>query len=329
VHHPLDVVAVGNALLDVLTAGDEAFLAEHGMVKGAMVLIDADQADRLYAGMGPAVEVSGGSAANTAVGVASFGGDAAFVGRVRDDQLGAVFAHDIRAAGVEFPVRPATDGSPSGRSLILVTPDAERTMATFLGASGELTSADVDDAVIGRAAVTFLEGYLFDRPPAKEAYFRAAAAAHRARRRVALTLSDVFCVERHRDEFRRLVREQVDVLFANELELCRLYEVVEPDDALAAAADHCETVALTRSERGSVVLHAGARVAVPAHPVEHLVDTTGAGDLYAAGFLYGLTRGHDAELCGRLGSLAAAEVISHVGARPVANLAELAEPLLG
>ena len=328
-HHPLDVVAIGNALLDVLAHGDDAFLAEHGMVKGAMVLIDGDQADRLYDAMGPAIEMSGGSAANTAVGVASFGGEAGFVGRVRDDQLGSVFAHDIRAAGVEFPVRPAREGSSSGRSLIVVTPDAERTMGTFLGAAGELTTSDIDDGVVGRAAVTFLEGYLFDRPPAKEAYFRAAAAAHAAGRRVALTLSDVFCVERHRDEFRRLVREEVDVLFANELELCRLYEVVEPDDALATAAAHCGTVVMTRSERGSVVLHGGARVAVPAHPVAHVADTTGAGDLYAAGFLFGLTRGHDPELCGHLGSLAAAEVISHVGARPQTSLATLAAPLLG
>jgi sugar/nucleoside kinase (ribokinase family) len=328
VHHPLDVVAVGNALVDVLASGDDGFLAEHGMVKGAMVLIDADQADRLYAAMGPAVEMSGGSAANTAVGVASLGGEAAFVGRVHDDQLGAVFAHDVRAAGVEFPNQPVAHGSATGRSLIVVTADAERTMGTFLGASGELTSDDVPDAVVGRAALTFLEGYMFDRPAARQAYFAAAAAAHGARRRVALTLSDVFCVERHRDEFRRLVAEQVDVLFANELELCRLYEVVEPDDALASAADHCETVVMTRSERGSVVLSAGARVAVPAHPVERVVDSTGAGDLYAAGFLFGLARSYDAELCGRLGSLAAAEVISHVGARPVASLADLAAPLL-
>jgi len=326
--HPLDVLAIGNALVDVVSTGDDAFLEEHGLARGAMTLADAEVSDRLYDAMGPGVEVSGGSAANTAVGVASLGGAAAYIGRVRNDQLGSVFAHDIRAAGVEFETRPASDGPGTGRSLIVVTPDAQRTMATFLGASSELSPADIDDGTVARAAITFLEGYLFDRPPAKEAYFAAAAAAHTAGSRVALTLSDPFCVERHRGEFRRLVAQEVDVLFANEQEICALYEVDDGEDGLSAATDQCAVAVMTRSERGSVVAMGDQRVAVSAHPVERVVDTTGAGDLYAAGFLFGLTRNRDLELCARLGSLAASEVISHVGARPATSLADLIAPLL-
>ena len=326
--HPLDVLAVGNALVDVVSSANEAFLAENGLSKGAMTLADTDMSERLYAAMGPGVEVSGGSAANTAVGVASLGGQAAFVGRVRDDQLGSVFAHDIRSAGVEFGSRPVSSGPPTGRCLIVVTPDAQRTMSTYLGASGDLEPADIDPALVARASVTFLEGYLFDRPPAKEAYFAAAAAAHAAGGQVALTLSDPFCVERHRREFLRLVADEVDVLFANEAEICALYELGDGDAALEKAAGHCAVAVMTRSERGSLVLAGGQRHVVPAHPVDHVIDTTGAGDLYAAGFLSGLTRGRPLDVCGRLGSLAAAEVISHVGARPATKLADLAADLL-
>jgi sugar/nucleoside kinase (ribokinase family) len=325
----LDVLTVGNALVDVLSLEDHAFVDAHGLERGAMTLIDADRAEALYAAMGPATEISGGSAANTAAGLASFGAAVGFVGRVCDDQLGAVFAHDIRSIGVEFTTKPASDGAPTGRCLIVVTPDAERTLNTFLGAASQLGPADVDPAVVGDSAVTFLEGYLFDQDEAKEAFRHAARLAHDAGNRVALTLSDVFCVERHRADFRALVEHQIDVLFANEQEICSLYEVDDFDDAATQVRGHCEIAALTRSELGSVVLAAGDTHLVAAAPVDRVVDTTGAGDQYAAGFLHGLTHGYDLPSCGRLGSLAAAEVISHLGARPEISLAELARSDLG
>ena len=325
----LDVVGIGNALVDVLSHETDGFVEAHGLVRGAMSLIDADRAEHLYDAMGPAIEISGGSAANTMVGVASLGGAAAFVGRVRDDQLGEVFAHDIRAAGVRFETPPARDGLSSGRCLIVVTPDAERTLNTFLGAAAEIGPDDVTAHLIDAAQVTYLEGYLFDQPSAKEAFRHAARLAHEAGRRVALTLSDGFCVDRHRDDFRALVEHEVDVLFANESEICSLYEVDGFDDALQNVLHHCEIAALTRSAKGSVIVSGDDVHVIDAHPVDDaVVDTTGAGDLYAAGFLYGLTHGYDLGRCGRLGALAAAEVISHLGARPEVTLSELAMPLL-
>ena len=314
----LDVIGLGNALVDVLSHQDDHFLETAQLVKGAMALIDAERAQELYAAMGPGVEISGGSAANTMVGIASFGGRAAFLGRVSDDQLGTVFAHDIRAAGVHFATSPASDGAPTGRCLILVTPDAQRTLNTFLGAASELNPDDVDEHLIGS------EGYLFDQGPAKEAFRRAAKLAHQAGRRVALTLSDGFCVDRHRDDFLDLVRGDVDILFANEVEICTLYETDDFDQALVHVRGHCEIAALTRSERGSVIVTADEVLSVPAASVARVLDTTGAGDQYAAGFLYGLTHGYGPGECGRLGSLAAAEVIAHLGARPEVSLAELA-----
>jgi len=325
----LDVVGIGNALVDVLSHESDVFLEEHALVRGAMALIDAERAETLYEAMGPATEISGGSAANTVVGVASLGGEAAFVGRVRDDQLGAVFAHDIRSAGVRFETTPAKHGLPTGRCLIVVTPDAERTLNTFLGAAAEIGPDDVPEDRVADAQVTYLEGYLFDQPSAKEAFRHAARVAHQSGRRVALSLSDGFCVDRHRSDFRDLVARDIDVLFANEAEICSLYEVESFDDALQNVLHHCEIAALTRSAKGSVVVSGDDVHVIDAHPVDGaVVDTTGAGDLYAAGFLYGLTHGYDLGRCGRLGALAAAEVIAHLGARPALTLSHLAAPLL-
>jgi sugar/nucleoside kinase (ribokinase family) len=324
----LDVVAIGNALVDVLSHESHAFLGEHGLTPGAMELIDTARAQQLYAAMGPAVEISGGSAANTLVGVTSLGGTAGFIGRVADDDLGAVFGHDIRAAGVEFLAKPAVDGEPSGRCLIMVTPDAQRTMNTYLGASAQLGPADVDLDLVGRAQVLYLEGYLWDEPEAKEAYRLAARTAHDAGNRVAFTLSDSFCVDRHRHEFLELVESEVDVLFANEAEITSLYEVDEFDDALQRVQHHCEIAALTRSERGAVIVARDEVHVVDATHVDEVVDTTGAGDQFAAGFLYGLTHGYDLGTAARFGALAAGEVISHLGARPATALAQLATSLL-
>jgi len=325
----LDVVGIGNALVDVLTHADEALLGRQGLVKGTMHLVDEARARELYEAMGPGIEMSGGSAANTVVGVASFGGRAHYVGKVRDDQLGEVFGHDLRATGVGYDTPRATTGPPTGRCLILVTPDAQRTMSTFLGASVRLGPGDVDGALIARGKILYLEGYLFDPPEAQEAFRTAAAIAHAARRKVALTLSDPFCVDRHRAAFLDLVEHHVDILFANEAEICALYQVGDFDSVLRHVRGHCEVAALTRSAKGSVLVANGTVHTVTAHPVSAVVDTTGAGDLYAAGVLYGMSRGLDLPTCGRLGSLAAAEVIAHVGARPSVPLAELARPLLG
>jgi sugar/nucleoside kinase (ribokinase family) len=325
----LDVVAVGNALVDVLSTTTDDFLDDQGLTKGTTALIDAHRAAELYDQMGPGTEKSGGSAANTAVGVASLGGRSAFVGRIRDDQLGQVFAHDIRAAGVHFETAPATAGDPTGRCLILVTPDAERTQNTFLGAAAQLGPDDVPPSLVGDAGITYLEGYLFDQPEAKQAFRHAARAAHDTGRRVALSLSDTFCVERHRRDFLALVEHDVDVLFANEPEICALYGVPTLEDAVGVAARHSKVAALTLGAKGSVVVRGDEVVDVAAHPVPgDVVDTTGAGDLYAAGFLVGLSHGYDASRCGQLGALAASEVIAHFGARPERSLAELAAPLL-
>jgi len=328
-HAPrLDVLGIGNALVDVISHEAERFLAVHEMVKGSMTLIDTGRAEALYAAMGPGIEQSGGSAANTMCGVASFGGRAGYVGKVAGDQLGQVFRHDLRATGVEFDSPPGDHGVPTGRCLIVVTPDAQRTMNTYLGVSELLGPDDVDDHLVASAKVTYLEGYLWDRPEAMAAYRRAAKAAHRAGRRVALTLSDSFCVARHRDAFLGLVVDDVDVLFANEAEITALYQVGTFDEALQQVRGHCEVAALTRGPHGSVIVAGDEVHVIDAHPVEHVADTTGAGDLYASGFLYGLTAGHDLRLCGQLASLAAAEVISHVGARPATSLADLAAGLL-
>ncbi|MBW8726239.1 MAG: adenosine kinase [Inquilinus limosus] len=322
-----DATCIGNAIVDVITKNEEAFIAKHGLVKGAMTLIDAERAEALYAAMGPGLEASGGSAGNTAAGLASLGGKAAFIGKVTADQLGAVYRHDIRAVGVDFdskPLDPAAPGTPpTARSLIIVTPDAQRTMNTYLGACVELTPDDVDEAVISGSQVTYLEGYLWDRPTAKEAFIKAAQIAHSAGRKVSLTLSDSFCVERHRDSFLSLIDSHVDLLFANEAEIKALYQVDDFDTAVATVRGRCEVAAITRSEKGSVIVTEGETHLVEAAPLVQLVDTTGAGDLYASGFLYGFTRGLGLAESGRIGSIAAAEVISHVGPRPLVPLRSL------
>jgi sugar/nucleoside kinase (ribokinase family) len=324
-----DVVGIGNAIVDVIAHAEDRFLAAQSMAKGAMTLIEAERAEALYARMGPGVEMSGGSAANSMAGLASLGGRAAFIGKVRDDQLGAIFAHDIRAAGVTFRTPPAKAGPQTARCLIFVTPDAQRTMNTYLGASVELGPEDVEEELIAAAQVTYLEGYLWDKPRAKEAFRKAARIAHEAGAKVALTLSDPFCVERHRAEFQELVKGPVDILFANDAEIRALWQVGDFDAALAATKGQVGTAALTRSEKGSVVL-AGERIdRVPAEPVERVVDTTGAGDLYAAGFLYGLTNGRPPAEAARIGAIAAAEVVSHVGARPERPLKALVAERLG
>ena len=323
----LDVVGIGNALVDVLSHGSDDLLAELDLVKGSMSLIDDLRVDELYERMGPGVEVSGGSAANTMAGVASLGGSDQYLGKVRDDQLGAVFAHDLNATGVRYDVARATAGPSTGCCLILVTPDAQRTMSTYLGASSLFGPGDVDPDVVASGTVLYLEGYLFDRPEAQEAFRLAASVAHEAGRTVSVTLSDSFCVERHRDAFLDLVEHHVDLVFANEAEITALYQT-DFDSAVAAVRRHGAVAALTRSEKGSVIVTDDAVVEVPAHPVDELVDTTGAGDLYSAGFLYGFSHKMDLATCGALGSIAAAEVISHIGPRPETSLAELARDLL-
>ena len=320
----LDVVAIGNALVDVISHEPDKLLASFGLAKGTMHLIDEDRAQALYEAMGPGTEISGGSAANTAVGVASFGGRAHYIGKVKRDQLGEVFGHDLRSTGVGFETAPAVDGPATGRCLVLVTPDAQRTLNTFLGAAVHLGPEDVDENLVARGRILFLEGYLFDPPRAQEAFRVASRMAHAAGRSVSLSLCDPFCVDRHREAFRALVEQHVDVLFANELEILSLYEVDDFDEAVSHVRGHCRIAALTRSERGSVIVAGDDVHVIEAVPVDDLVDTTGAGDLYAAGFLYGLSRGQELPACGRLGSLAAAEVVSHVGARPQVPLASLA-----
>jgi sugar/nucleoside kinase (ribokinase family) len=319
----IDVVGIGNAIVDVIAHADEGFIAEQGLAPGAMTLIDAERAESLYRAMGPAIESSGGSAGNTMAGIASLGGTGGYIGKVREDLLGEVFRHDLTAIGVRFDTPAATAGPGTARCLILVTPDGQRTMATYLGACVELGPEDIDPTLIAAARITYLEGYLFDPPQAQEAFRTAAAIAHRAGQQVALSLSDPFCVGRHRAAFRELVAGEVDILFANEAEICSLYET---DDFLAAAAavrGHVAVAALTRSAEGSVVLADRDEYRVAAVPVARVVDTTGAGDLYAAGFLYGLTQGLSLPECGAIGSLCAAEIISHVGARPETALSGL------
>jgi sugar/nucleoside kinase (ribokinase family) len=323
----IDVLGIGNALVDVLSHERDDFVERLALERGAMTLIDEERAHELYGAMGPGVEISGGSAANTIVGIAALGGAAAFIGKVRDDQLGEVFRHDLRSLGVRFDNDLADEGPSTGRCLIVVTPDAQRTMNTYLGVSSFLGPDDVDADLVRAARIVYLEGYLFDRPEAKEAYWKASRLAHDAGRQVSLTLSDSFCVERHWSEWRELVHDEVDLLFANEAEICALYKC-DFDDALQHVRKEVHAAALTRSAHGSVIVQGDDVHVVGAHPVSQLVDTTGAGDLYASGFLYGYTHGFDLAHCGRLGSLSAAEVISHLGARPECDLRELAGPLL-
>ena len=325
----LDVVAIGNAIVDVLSHADDAFVAKHGLAKGSMTLIDAAQADKLYAAMGPGKEVSGGSAANTIAGLASLGAKCGFIGRVRNDQLGEVYQHDLRAGSVEFTTPMAKSGPGTGRCYILVTPDAQRTMNTYLGASVELGPAEVDADLVGRARILYLEGYLWDRPGAKEAFRKASDIARANGGKVAFSLSDSFCVNRWRDEFRELIETRVDILFANESEVTALYQVNTFEDAVPMVRAHTEVAALTRSEKGAVIVRGQEVATVAAERNAKVVDTTGAGDLYAAGFLYGLIRGKDLGTAGRMGAIAAAEIISHFGARAEMPLQELMKKQLG
>jgi sugar/nucleoside kinase (ribokinase family) len=323
-----DVTAIGNAIVDVLAQADDTLLAEHELAKGAMSLIDAATAERLYSVMGPGVEASGGSAANTVAGIAALGGRTAYIGKVAADQLGDVFMHDIRAVGVTYDTPRLVNGLPTARCLIFVTPDAQRTMQTFLGATTQLGPDDLDMDYVRSSKVVYLEGYLWDQPRAKSAMRDAAIQAQEAGVKVALTLSDAFCVGRFRDEFTELVRNHVDILFANESEILSLYQVDDFDEAARLAGNDCEIAALTRSEKGSVVVNGSARHVIAAVPGVTVVDTTGAGDAYAAGFLYAYTHGHDLTSCGRLGGVLAATVIAQYGARPSGDVKALVSATL-
>jgi adenosine kinase len=321
-----DVLGIGNAIVDILGRTQEDFLLRQGMRKGAMTLIDEARAHALYAAMAPAIEISGGSAANTVVGVASFGAPAAFIGKVKDDELGRTFAHDIRAAGVAFETPLAAGGPATGRSYILVTPDGERTMNTYLGAAQELGPGDIDADMVAASAITYLEGYLWDPKRAKDAFLKAAAVAHEAQRLVALALSDAFCVDRWREEFLQLIRGgTVDVTFANESEVKSLYQTADFDTAVSVLRQDAALAVVTRSEQGCCLVSRDGMRHVAAFPIERLVDATGAGDLFAAGFLFGLARGVELSTAARLGALAAAEVIQHLGARPETSLEALAQ----
>lgn len=320
---PIGVVGIGNALVDVISHESHEFVAEAGLVPGSMNLIEEDRFAELYGSTGPGIEASGGSAANTMAGIASFGGSAHYLGRICDDQLGRVFAHDISSIGVGFSNNAAPDGPATGSCIVLVTPDAQRTLNTYLGAAALFGADDLDAEVIASAGILYLEGYLFDRAPAQEAFVRASQIAHEAGRMVSLTLSDSFCVDRHREAFLDLADRHIDLVFANEAELRALYETDDLDSALDRLGAAVPLAAVTRSEKGSVIVEGGRRIDVPAEAVDEVVDTTGAGDLYAAGFLYGLSTGADLATCGRYGSIAAAEVISHIGPRPEVPLAGL------
>jgi sugar/nucleoside kinase (ribokinase family) len=320
-----DVVGIGNALVDVIAHASDDFLDAHNLTKGRMDLVDTDRALGLYRALGSAVEMSGGSAANTMCGVASFGGSAAYLGKVTDDELGKAFGHDLLAVGVQFRAGDHRNEVPTGRCIIVVTPDAERTMNTYLGASSLLAVSDLDDEAIAAGKVLYMEGYLYDRDEAKAAFRHAASVAHEAGRLVSLTLSDSFCVERHRDDFLSLVSDEVDLLFGNESELMALYETETFEQAVAELRRHCHLAAVTVGASGSIIVTPEELIQVPALAVRKVIDTTGAGDLYAAGFLHGMTRGQSLGECGQLGSLAAAEVISHMGPRPLVELRTLVE----
>ncbi|MET0274838.1 MAG: adenosine kinase [Phenylobacterium sp.] len=319
-----DVAAIGNAIVDVIAPATEAFLAENGLTKGAMMLVDPAASAALYSKMAEAVEASGGSAANTIAGLASFGGKGAFMGKVADDELGRTFARDMRAIGARFENSPLVGGPATAVSMINVTPDAQRTMCTFLGASVEFTDTDVEPETVEASSIVYLEGYLFDAEAARRAFAKAAALAHGAGRKIALTLSDSFVVERHRAGLLGFIESQVDLLFANESELLALFETDDFDEASEQLLRRCDLAAVTRSEKGSVILSKGETLHIAAEPVEKIVDTTGAGDQYAAGFMFGLSRGRPLAECGGLASIAAAEVISHYGPRPQVSLKDLA-----
>ncbi len=316
-----DVLTIGNAIVDIIAQADDDFLVREKIVKGAMNLIDADRSAHLYAAMGPAIEASGGSAANTAAGVASLGGSAAYFGKVSDDHLGGIFRHDIRAIGVHFATKAMTPPPPTATSMIFVTPDGERSMNTFLGACVELGPEDIEEDVVAASQVTYFEGYLWDPPRAKQAIRLAAEIAHKHKRRFSMTLSDAFCVDRYRSEFLQLMRDGVvDIVFANEAELKSLYETSDFNSGLSALRNDCPLSVVTRSEKGCVVVTREQTIAVPAWEIERLVDTTGAGDLFAAGFLFGLTNGRDLEASARIGTMAAAKVIQQIGPRPSGSL---------
>jgi sugar/nucleoside kinase (ribokinase family) len=322
-----DVTTIGNAIVDVIAKVDDAFVAREKLVKGSMNLIDEARAEELYAHMGPASEHSGGSAGNTAAGIASFGGKAAYIGKVKDDQLGGIYRHDMRAIGVAFDSKAATDGPATARSFILVTPDGERTMNTYLGACVNLSTADIDTVTVQGSNVTYMEGYLYDKPEAKGAFREAARLARASGRMASITLSDSFCVERHRADFLDLIRTGIDIVFANESEIKSLYQTQSFEGALDAIRKDCAVAVLTRSEKGSVVARGDNVVEVAAHPVEKVVDVTGAGDLFASGFLYGFTRDLPLRRCAELGSLAASLVIGQIGPRPDQNLHKAAQSL--
>lgn len=327
-NHRFDVTAIGNAIVDVIAKAEDALLVAHNLPKGGMSLIDARDAERLYAVMGPGLEASGGSAANTVAGIAALGGRAAYIGKVADDQLGDVFTHDIRAIGVTYDTPPLTEGLSTARSLIFVTPDAQRTMQTFLGATTQLGPEDLNMDYVTSSKVLYLEGYLWDQPRAKKAMRDAAIKAQEAGVKVSLTLSDAFCVARFRDEFLDLAEHHVDILFANESEILSLYQTDAFDEAVRQVRAHCEIAALTRSEKGSVVVNGDEVHTIPAEKGVTVVDTTGAGDAYAAGFLYAYTQGADLATCGRLGGIMAAEVISHLGPRVQGNVKDMAARVL-
>jgi sugar/nucleoside kinase (ribokinase family) len=323
-HTDFDVLGIGNAIVDVLARSEADFLATQQLAKGTMTLVDEGASGRIYGGMGPGIERSGGSAANTIAGLASLGGKGAFIGKVRDDELGRVFAHDLQSLGVHFTTPPEREGPSTARCLIMVTPDAQRTMATYLGACVRLGPDDIEADTVRAAGITYLEGYLFDPPQAKEAFRRAASIAHGAGRRVALSLSDPFCVDRHREDFKQLLAQHIDVLFANGAEIEAMLGTTDPQALKGLLAPLCEIAVVTRGEHGSMIFSAGQVHEIPAARVERVLDTTGAGDLYASGFLLGLARGLPLPTCGALGGLCAAEVISHYGARPDVSLQQLA-----
>jgi sugar/nucleoside kinase (ribokinase family) len=323
-----DVLGIGNAIVDILSQSTDVFLENEGISKGTMTLIDEERANTLFKKMATTTVVSGGSAANTMAGIASLGGASAYIGKVFDDQLGAIFGRDMQAIGVHYATPPATMGASTACCMIFITPDGQRSMNTFLGASTDLSTEELDDSLSRDAGVTYLEGYLFDKPPAVAAFIKAAAAAHANGNKVALSLSDPFCVNRHRDAFAKLVSESVDILFANEAEATALYEKNSLEEAIPLLAAACELVVVTRSEQGALILNGGKQIKVAADKVEKVVDTTGAGDLFAAGFLYGYARGFDLEKCGKIGAICAAEVISHVGPRPQTSLADLVKKKL-
>lgn len=320
-----DVVGVGNALVDVISHADDGFIHQYELVKGSMTLIDTDRALFLYRALGSAVEMSGGSAANTMTGVASFGGTAAYIGKVSNDELGNVFGHDLRAVGVQFRPGQPDLHTPTGRCIIVVTPDAERTMNTYLGVSSLLCPADIDQATVAAGKVLYMEGYLYDRPEAKEAFRLAASVAHAHGRQVSLTLSDSFCVDRHRADFRSLVTDEVDILFGNHDELLSLYQVQSFDEAVACVQRDCHLAVITVGAKGCYIVSRDGVLTAPAEDVDQVLDTTGAGDLFAAGFLYGYTRDMPLQECAKLGAIAAAEVISHVGPRPLVELRSLVQ----